>query len=347
MRMVRALAGVLLGLAVLGAAGRGGAGHADTLERVREAGILRCGISSRGTGLSILDNAGRWQGFFTDMCRAVAAAVTGDARNVEFVETNTDNRFAILRSGEVDVVMEGTTWTLQRDATFGVDFPVVYLFDGQGLIAHRSLGVARLDDLAKTTASVCVVEQTTSLRNLEDWMVRNGARLTLKRVRSDEGGTSAFFNHHCDLFTSDRISLHAQRRLMAPDGSDYVILPEAISKEPLGPMVRIDEKRWFDVVRWVFLATVMAEEKGVTAANAAAMKESVDVEVRKLLGVTPGLGWGLGLDDGWGWRVVTQIGNYGEIYDRHLGAGSPLGIERGLNALWNKGGLMFAPPLGG
>ncbi|MCW2238185.1 amino acid ABC transporter substrate-binding protein [Azospirillum canadense] len=352
MRLVRALAGMVLGVAVLELAVLGALpgrpARADTLAAVQEAGVLRCGVTSRGSGLSILDESGRWRGFFADMCRSLAAAVTGSADRVEFVEANAENRFAILRNGEVDVVMEGTTWTLQRDAAFGVDFPTVYLFDGQGFIAHRSLGVAHLDDLAKTTTSVCAIEQTTSLRNLEDWMARSGARLTLKRVRSDEGATSAFFNHHCDLFSSDRMSLYAQRRLMAPDSNDYVILPETISKEPLGPMVRTGEKRWFDIVRWVFLATVLAEEKGVTAANAAAVKEdTVDVEVRKLLGATPGLGWGLGLDDGWGLRVITQVGNYGEIFDRHLGAGSPLGIERGLNALWSKGGLMFAPPLGG
>lgn len=352
MRSVRAFAGVafgalVVGVVLLGVAAPARPAAADTLESVREAGILRCGITSRGSGLSTLDVAGRWQGFFADMCRALAAAVTGDANRVEFIEANTANRFAILRSGEVDVVMEGTTWNLQRDATFGVDFPVVYLFDGQGFVVHRLRGIANLADLTKAEASVCVIEQTTTLRNLEDWMARSGARLTLKRVRSDEGATSAFFNHHCDLFTSDRLSLYAQRRLMAPDGNDYVILPETISKEPLGPMVRGEEKRWFDIVRWVFLATVLAEEKGVTAANAAAMREGPDAEVRKLLGGTPGLGWGLGLDDGWGWRVITQVGNYGEIYDRHLGAGSPLGVERGPNALWNKGGLMYAPPLGG
>jgi ABC-type amino acid transport/signal transduction systems, periplasmic component/domain len=329
----------------------GGPAAADTLERVRDGGMLRCGVSSRGQGLSTVDGSGHWQGFFIDMCRALAAAVTGNADHVEFVEANTENRFSILRNGEVDVVMEGTTWNLLRDATFGVDFPVVYLFDGQSFIAHRSLGVARLDDLARVAAagdhSVCVIEQTTTLRNLEIWMARSGVHLTLKRVRSDEGALSAFFNHHCDLFTSDRISLHTQRRIKAPNSADYVILPEVISKEPLSPMVRVDEKRWFDLVRWVFLITVLAEEKGITAANAAAMKDSPDAEVRKLLGVTPGLGKGLGLDDDWGWRVVTQVGNYGEIFDRHLGAGSPLGFERGLNALWSRGGLLYAPPLGG
>jgi len=347
MRLVRSLAVMMLVMMFGAALLAGGTAGAGTLDRVREAGVLRCGVMSSGAGLSAVDDSGRWQGFFIDMCRALAAAVVGDADRVEYVETSAENRFALLRNGEVDVLMSGSTWTLQRDATFGVDFPVVNLFDGQGFIAHRSLGAKGIDDLAKAAASVCVIEQTTTLRNLEDWMARTGARFTLKRVRTTEGALSAFFNHHCDLFTNDRIGLHAQRLLKAPDSSDYVILPDVISKEPLGPMVRVDEKHWFDIVRWVFLATLLAEEKGVTSANAAEMKDSMDVEVRKLLAVTPGLGRGLGLNDEWGWRVVTQVGNYGEIYDRHLGAGSPLRIERGQNALWTRGGLMYAPPLGG
>ena len=321
--------------------------RAETLRDVRERGLLRCGVSSSGVGLSAVDDSGRWRGVFVDMCRALAAAAAGHADRVEFVETNSENRFAILRNGEVDVVMEGATWTLQRDATFGVDFPTVYLFDGQGFIAHRVQGFARLSDLP-AGSSVCVLEQTTSLRNLEDWMARTGVRFRLKRVRSTEGALSAFFNHHCDLYTSDSIGLHAQRVLKAPDPDDYVILSEVISKEPLGPMVRSDERNWFELVRWVFLSTVLAEEKGITAANAQRMKEeSPDPEVRRLLGASAGVGWGLGLDDDWAFRVVTQVGNYGEIFDRHLGAASPLGIGRGLNGLWKNGGLHYAPPLGG
>ncbi|QCN95281.1 amino acid ABC transporter substrate-binding protein [Azospirillum argentinense] len=349
MGLVRSFARAAVVAAVLMAAvfAPSGGPRAETMEDVRERGLLRCGVSSSGAGLAAVDDSGHWRGFFVDMCRALAAAVAGKADRVEFVETNSENRFAILRNGEVDVVMEGTTWTLQRDATFGIDFPVVYLFDGQGFIAHRAQGVARLSDLP-AGASVCVIEQTTTLRNLEDWMARTGLRFRLKPVRSTEGALSAFFNHHCDLYTSDRIGLHAQRLLKAPERDDYVILPEAISKEPLGPMVRPDERRWFDIVRWVFLATVLAEEKGITAANASRLREEAqDPEVRRLLGATTGVGWGLGLDDDWAFRVITQVGNYGEIFDRHLGAASPLGIERGMNGLWMNGGLHYAPPLGG
>lgn len=348
MRLVRCLAAMVLGTALLLPAGGPAAG---TLETVRQAGVLRCGVTSSGQGLSTVDGTGRWQGFFIDMCRALAAAVVGAADRVEYVEGSSENRFAMVRNGEADVVMEGTTWTLQRDATYGVDFPAIYLFDGQSFIVHRSFPAQTLAELAKTRATVCVIDRTTTLRNLEDWMAHTGAPFTVKSVRSTEGALSTFFNHHCDLFTSDRIGLHAQRLLKAPSSADYLILPEVISKEPLGPMVRADDRAWFDIVRWVFLATVLAEEKGVTAATATATaeaaRESGDPDLRKLLGIVPGLGKGLGLDDRWGWRVITQVGNYGEIFDRHLGAGSPLRIERGLNALWNRGGLHYAPPLGG
>ncbi|MCW2241847.1 amino acid ABC transporter substrate-binding protein [Azospirillum canadense] len=324
--------------------------EAGTLERVHDAGLLRCGVTASGRGLSTMDQSGRWEGFYTDMCRALAAAVAGGADRVDFVEVTSANRFDVLRRGEVDVVMGATTWTQQRDTTLGVNFPVVYLYDGQSFMAHRSSGIASLMDLAKlaarTTVSVCVVEHTTSMRNLEAWLAQTGTPLATKRTRSSDGALSAFFNHHCDLITNDRIGLYGKRLDDAPNGDGYVVFPEVISKEPLGPMVRADDKRWFDIVRWVVLATVLAEEKRITAANAEAMKASDDAEVRKLLGGRPGFGSGLGLDDAWGWRVITQVGNYGEIYDRHLGKGSALGIERGPNALWINGGLLYAPPLG-
>lgn len=346
MWLARSLAAVLLGVLLTAGAPAG----SDTLEHVHDAGLLRCGVTASGRGLSTMDPSGRWEGFYTDMCRALAAAVAGGADRVDFVEVTSANRFDVLRRGEVDVVMGATTWTLQRDTTFGVNFPVVYLYDGQSFMAHRSLGIASLIDLTKLAAraavSVCVVEHTTSMRNLEAWMAQTDTRLVMKQTHSSDGALSAFFNHHCDLITNDRIGLHGKRLNDAPNGDGYVVFPEVISKEPLGPMVRADDKRWFDIVRWVFLVTALAEEKGITAANAGAMKASDDAEVRKLLGGRPGLGSGLGLDDAWGWRVITQVGNYGEIYDRHLGKASPLGIERGLNALWIKGGLLYAPPLG-
>lgn len=318
---------------------------AGTLERVRERGVLRCGVTTSGVGLAVMDEGGRWKGFFVDLCRAVAAAATGGGDNVEYVELSSQNRFRTVEEGSVDVTMEGTTWTLERDMTRAIDFPVVYMYDGQGFMAHRSRGIRSLADVADAT--VCVIERTTTVRNLEAWQAETGTRLVIRRVQSTEGALSAFFNHHCDLYTNDRIGLFAQRLLNAPNPADYVILPEVISKEPLGPMVRAGDDRWRELVRWVILATIVAEEKGVTMAKAPLVKDSPDPEVGRLLGLLPGLGAGLGLDDRWALRVITEVGNFGEIFDRHLGAGSRLGIDRGQNALWNRGGLMYAPPLGG
>jgi general L-amino acid transport system substrate-binding protein len=320
-----------------------------TLDRVRQAGVVRCGVSTSGTGLAAVDAQGHWQGFFVDFCRALAAAATGGADNVEFVETSTANRFQAVRDGTIDLTADGATWTLHREATQGLAFPAVYLFDGQGFMAHRSLGAQHLSEIE--TAKVCVIEGTTTLRNLEGWIAATGAKLTVRTVNSTEGALSAFFNHHCDLLSNDRISLFAQRLLNAPDATDYVIFPEVISKEPLGPTVRAGDRAWADLVRWVMNALILAEEKGITAAQAAAAGTAVpagtDLETRRLLGLMPGLGEGLGLDDQWARRAIAQVGNYGEIFERHLGAGSRLKIDRGPNALWNKGGLLYAPPLGG
>ncbi|WP_207461412.1 amino acid ABC transporter substrate-binding protein [Azospirillum sp. SYSU D00513] len=357
MRSVGWLGAALLGLMLLGpaaspvsaAGGRPGAGGlaageaGDTLDRVRQAGLLRCGVITSGIGLSMLDEGGQWRGFYPDLCRAIAAAALGSADSVDFVEATPETRFTLVHDRSVDVVIQGTTWTLRRDAAMEVDFPVVHLFDGQGFLAHRSLGLQSLSDLKEGT--VCVIEGTTTLRNLEDWIARTGSGLAVKAMRSTEGALNAFFNRHCDLFTNDRISLHALR-LRAPASGEYVVLPDVISKEPLAPIIRAGDRRWHEIVRWVVLAMLLAEEKGITSASLPALRESGDPEVVRLFGLTPGIGAPFGLDDGWAARVILQVGNYGELFDRNLGGGSVLGIERGLNALWTHGGLHFVPPLG-
>jgi general L-amino acid transport system substrate-binding protein len=341
MMLVRCLA--VLGLAaVLFLPGDTQAG--DTLERVREEGVLRCGIIPSGVGLSMLDRSGNWQGFLVDMCRAVAAATTGDAGNVVFVEVNANNRFAMVRDGTVDVVMDNTSWTLWRSTTLGVDFPAVYLFDGQGFIIHRSYGARSLAEVKEGT--VCVLDGTDALRNLQAWIARTGSRLVIRRLRTLEGAFGAFLNRHCDLLSSDRIGLHGQRMQIAPGSSDYIILPDVISKEAMSPVIRANDRRWFDIVRWVILAMVLAEEKGLTSVSAAMLRGSNDPDVRHLLGLTPGIGQALGLDDGWAWRVILQVGSYAQVFERNLGSGSSLGIERGQNALWTDGGLHYAPRLG-
>ncbi len=336
---------LVLTTASVGLLAAGAAAAEGTLERVRATGMVRCGVATSGTGLASVDAQGRWQGFFIDVCRAVAAAATGSIENVDFIETRAANRFRAVREGVIDLTTDGATWTQHREATQGIAFPVVYMFDGQGFMAHRSLGARQLSDVR--TASVCVIEGTTTQRNLEAWIAATGTGLTVRTVGSTEGALSAFFNHHCDLFTNDRTSLFAQRLLNAPDAADYEIFPEVISKEPLGPTVRAGDPPWAELVRWVVYALILAEEKGITAAQAAAPPEDLDPEARRLLGVTPGLGQAFGIDDLWARRAIAQVGNYGEIFERHLGSGSRLKIDRGPNALWNKGGLLYVPPLGG
>lgn len=328
---------------VLAAARPAAAG--GVLDRVRADGVVRCGVSTSGAGLAALDAQGRWQGFFVDFCHAVAAAATGSAENVEFIENGTSSRFPALHDGLIDLMADGSTWTLHRTATLGVAFPAIYMHDGQGFMAHRSLGAGHLSEVGN--ASVCVIEGTTTLRNLLAWITATGARLTVRTVSSTEGALSAFFNHHCDLLTNDRISLYAQRLLNAPNVADYVIFPETISKEPLSPTVKAGDPVWERLVAWVVYALLLAEEKGITAAKAANPGDMDDPEARRLLGLAPGLGEGFGLDDDWARRAIAQTGHYGELFERHLGAGSRLKIERGPNALWNRGGLLFAPPLGG
>lgn len=320
-------------------------GSAGTLEQARQAGVLRCGVAPSGLGLSTLDEAGVWRGFFPDMCRALAVATLGKAEAVAFVEVGAENRFAVLRDRAVDVVMDATTWTQERERGQGVAFPVVYLFDGQALMVHRSLKIATLAQAG--AASVCVVDGTTAASSLESWISRTAAQLVVKRARSTEGALGAFFNHHCDLYTGHRLALYGQRAQSAPNAGDYLILPDIITREPLAPMVRGDDRGWEAIVRWTVLALLAAEEKGVTSANAAAQKSIGDAETRRLLGSSPGFGQDLGLEDDWALRMVGKIGNYGEIFERNLGRSSGLRVERGANALWNAGGLLYAPPLGG
>lgn len=344
MRFIRWMA-CLLGLAAGLLAGFD-AGAGPVLDRVKENGYLRCGVLNVGTGLAALNGEGQWAGFFVDMCRAVATAVTGSPDNVEFVELTSETRFRAVRDGTVDIMTANATFTMERDTTLGVTFPLVYLYDGQGFIAHKALGARSLADVK--SGSVCVNEATTTIVNLEDYIQRVNHKLNVVRKTSIDGAYTTFFNHHCDLFTHDRIALYATRLSHAPKPEDYIVFPEVISKEPLAPVVTAADAGWATLVKWVIGATILAEEKDVTSANAAPMRAaSPDAEVRRLLGARPGIGAWLGLDDDWAFRVITRIGNYAEIFDRHVGRGSPLRIDRGINALWSKGGLIYVPPLGG
>ena len=316
----------------------------STLDAVQKRGFLQCGVAEVGVGLSYVNEAGDWAGFFPDYCRAVAAATLGSAEAVDFVLTEVGNRFEFLRSNTIDLLSSNSTWTLRRDSGLGIDWAGVLYYDGQGFVAHKSLGVGSLGEVG--AAMVCVTAAgTTTEKNLSEYIRLKNTKMKAMTFQSIEGRDGAFLRRRCDMLTTDRLVIVGMLSSRAPNPDDYVLFPEVISKEPLGPVVRDDDPQWFDIVKWVIYATVAAEEKGVTSANVATMRGSEDPEVRRLLGVDPGLGETLGLDETWAARVIEQVGNYGEIFERNLGKNTPLGLERGLNALWTEGGLMYAPPL--
>ncbi len=296
-----------------------------------------------GQGLSTVNAAGEWVGFFVDFCRAVAAATLKSASAVEFVELNQRTRFDATRDGAVDLFSANTTWTLTRDASMGLQFAATLYYDGQGFIAPTSLATKKLKDLKQAT--VCVTGNTTTENNLAEYIKVNRLDFKITTLTSNDSAVSAFLSRRCDLYTTDRLALAGLRAAGTSKPDDYVVFSEIISKEPLGPIVRSDDAAWFTIVKWVAFAMIAAEEKGVASTNLAHMRNSSDPEIRRLLGVDPGLGKALGLDEAWAARLIEQVGNYGEVFERNLGAGSPLRLDRGVNALWTNGGLMYAPPL--
>jgi general L-amino acid transport system substrate-binding protein len=320
-----------------------GASKADTLDRIKERGSVQCGVNRSGQGLSTVNAAGEWVGFFVDFCRAVAAATLKSASAVEFVELNQRTRFDATRDGAVDLFSANTTWTLTRDASMGLQFAATLYYDGQGFIAPTSLATKKLKDLKQAT--VCVTGNTTTENNLAEYIKVNRLDFKITTLTSNDSAVSAFLSRRCDLYTTDRLALAGLRAAGTSKPDDYVVFSEIISKEPLGPIVRSDDAAWFTIVKWVAFAMIAAEEKGVASTNLAHMRNSSDPEVRRLLGVDPGLGKALGLDEAWAARLIEQVGNYGEVFERNLGAGSPLRLDRGVNALWTNGGLMYAPPL--
>jgi general L-amino acid transport system substrate-binding protein len=320
-----------------------GASNADTLDRIKERGSVQCGVNRSGQGLSTVNAAGEWVGFFVDFCRAVAAATLKSASAVEFVELNQRTRFDATRDGAVDLFSANTTWTLTRDASMGLQFAATLYYDGQGFIAPTSLATKKLKDLKQAT--VCVTGNTTTENNLAEYIKVNRLDFKITTLTSNDSAVSAFLSRRCDLYTTDRLALAGLRAAGTSKPDDYVVFSEIISKEPLGPIVRSDDAAWFTIVKWVAFAMIAAEEKGVASTNLAHMRNSSDPEIRRLLGVDPGLGKALGLDEAWAARLIEQVGNYGEVFERNLGAGSPLRLDRGVNALWTNGGLMYAPPL--
>ncbi len=312
----------------------------STLDSVRSKGFVACGTNTGLAGFSQPDSKGVWKGIDVDLCRAVAAAVFGDATKVRYVPATTQQRFTSLQSGEVDLLSRNTTWTLSRDTSLGVNFAGVNFYDGQGFMVPRKLNVKSAKQL--NGATICVQPGTTTELNLADYFRAN--RMTFKPVVIDklEEVLNAYFSGRCDVFTTDMSGLVSVRGSRAPNPADHVILPEVISKEPLGPLVRHGDDRWFDVVKWSLFAMIEAEEMGLTSKNIDQQASSKDPAVQRFVGATGDLGKMLGLDNRWAVNIVKQVGNYGESFDANL---KPLGFERGQNALWKNGGLMYAPPI--
>jgi general L-amino acid transport system substrate-binding protein len=332
-----ALAGGAVGLAAVSAAVAGG-----TLDAARSRGAVICAVNTGLAGFALPDREGNYQGLDADICRAIGAAVLGDAHKVKFVPATAQQRFTLLQTGEVDVLVRNTTWTLLRDTENGLTFAPVTYYDGQGFMVAKKLGVKSAKEL--DGATICVQPGTTTELNLADYFRTNHLSFKPLVIEKLDEVENAFFSARCDAYTTDRSGLAATRAAKAPNPDDYVILPEIISKEPLAPAVRHGDDEWFDVVKWTVFAMIAAEEKGITAANVDEMMKSDDPEVKRMLGVSPGMGKALHLDDRWAYNVIKQVGNYGEAFERNVGAQSPLKLARGLNALWTAGGLMYAMP---
>ena len=314
-----------------------------TLDAVKARGQLVCGVNTSGPGFSNADSQGRWTGLDVDFCRAVAAAVLSDASKVKFVPLNSQQRFTSLQSGEIDVLSRNSTWTLTRDASLGVVFAGINYFDGQGFMVPKKL---KIDSAKKMNcATVCVQAGTTSEKNVADYFGANQMKYKPVVFDTAEAITSAFFAGRCQVYTTDMSDL-AGARTKAPKPDDYVILPQVISKEPLGPSVRRGDDEWFQIVRWTLYAMIDAEENGLTQANVAKMTaESQDPVVMRITGKSEDTGKLLGLDKEWMVRAIRAVGNYGEMFDRNVGEKTPLNLPRGTNNLWSKGGLQYAPPI--
>jgi len=313
-----------------------------TLDAVKERGFVQCGVNTGLPGFSNADEAGNWTGLDADVCRAIAAAVRGDADRVRFTPLTAKERLTALQSGEVDVLSRNTTWTLTRDTSLGINFTGVTYYDGQVFMVSKSLGIASAKEL--DGAAVCILAGTTTELNLADYFRTNGMQYEPVVFDTADQTARGFQAGRCDVLTSDQSQLYGLRiKLKEPDKAE--ILPDVISKEPLGPAVRQGDDAWFNIVRWTLFAMVNAEELGVTSANVDEMRSSSNPEIRRLLGLEGIKGKGLGLAEDWAYRIVKQVGNYGEVFERNVGSGSPLGIPRGLNALWRDGGLQYAPPI--
>jgi general L-amino acid transport system substrate-binding protein len=315
---------------------------AATLDDVKARGQLVCGVSTGLPGFSNPDDKNVWAGIDVDVCRAVAAAVLGDAGKVKYTPLTAKERFTALQSGEVDVLSRNTTWTLTRDASLGLNFSGVTYYDGQGFMVTKKLGVKSALEL--DGAAVCIQAGTTTELNLADYFRLHNMKYSAVVFDTSDQTISGFESGRCDMLTSDQSQLYALRIKLA-EPSSAIVLPEVISKEPLGPVVRQGDDQWFNIVKWSLFAQINAEEMGVTSANVDQMKSSENPNIKRLLGTEGEGGANLGLGADWAYQIVKQVGNYGEMFERNVGQGSALKIGRGLNALWNQGGIQYAPPI--
>ena len=317
--------------------------QAGTLDSVRQKGSISCGVNVGLGGFSMPDSTGIWKGLDVDACRAVAAAVFGDSSKVRYVPTTGTSRFAALQSGEIDILSRNTTFTFVRDATIGLHMVMVNFYDGQGFLMRKSVKAENLSELAGAT--ICMLQGSTHELNLADWMKQHNIQFQIVLLDTTDVLIKALLSGRCDVASSDSSNLASIRGAGVPNPDDFVILPDRISKEPLGPMVRRGDDQWIDVVRWSMMAMLEAEEYGVTSANVEEMlATSQNASVQRLLGKTGDFGKLMGLDNAWAYNIIKQVGNYNESYERNVGKDSGLKLDRGPNALWSKGGLMYPIP---
>ncbi|GGF28394.1 amino acid ABC transporter substrate-binding protein [Aliidongia dinghuensis] len=341
--MRKLLGGAILALATVGIFAAAEPAAAGTLDAVRQRGELKCGVNTGLPGFSFLDSQGKWRGLDIDMCGAVAAAVLGDAGKASYTPLTAATRFTALQTGEIDMLVRNSTITLQRDTQLGLQYAGINFYDGQAVAVTKAAKVTKMEELKGTT--ICIAQGTTHELTLADWF--RGHKLDYKPVvfENQDRMYEAFFAGRCDAMTQDASALAAAITSVSGHPDDYMILPERISKEPLGPFVRHGDDQWLDVVRWTLMAMIEAEELGVTQTNVDEKLKDADPRIQRLLGVSEGNGKALGLDEKWAYNVVKQIGNYGDSYERNVGKASALKLDRGPNGLWTAGGLMYAIPL--
>ncbi len=318
------------------------AASAATLDDVKAKGFVQCGVSQGLPGFSNPDSAGNWTGIDVDVCRAVAAAVFGDASKVKYTPLSAKERFTALQSGEIDILSRNTTWTATRDTSLGLNFAGVNYYDGQGFMVRKDLNVKSALELSG--ASVCTNTGTTTELNVADYFRANKLEYEIVAFEKADEVVAAYDAGRCDVYTTDQSGLYAQR-LKLTNPADHVVLPEIISKEPLGPVVRQGDDQWFNLVKWTHFAMVNAEELGITSANVDEMKGSDNPAVKRVLGTEGEFGTALGVSNDWAYNIIKQVGNYAETFDRNVGPDTPLAISRGVNDLWTRGGLQYAPPI--